>query len=103
MSATIVSQMPRNPCHSQATTHICFLSSSSVLWHFVKDKGRGQVHQALLARLAGLEQGMNRALGPVVNVVTSSSIGKDVLKHQFESQDCCEDLSTFLLRRTLAW
>lgn len=54
MSATIVSQMPRNTCHSQATTHICFLSSSSVLWHIVKDKGRGQVHQALLARLCSL-------------------------------------------------
>lgn len=56
MSATIVSQMPRNPCHSEATTHICFLSSSSVLQQTVKDTGREQVHQALLARLAGCLQ-----------------------------------------------
>lgn len=34
-------------------------------------------------------------------MVTTSYIGKDVLKQQFERQDCCEDLSTFLLRRSL--
>lgn len=34
-------------------------------------------------------------------MVTSSYIGKDVLKQQFERQDCSEDLSIFLLRRNL--